>query len=99
MEQAVREARRAEQEGLSTLEWGQNVQCRAFGEEAAEGAFRNARRRLSAEQGTDEATLQEPPSPVETFAFLVAWEELGGSSLLAALREVRRQKDESLPLN
>lgn len=93
MDRALRESRRAKEEGLSALEWVRSVQRRAHSEELADGAYRRAKDRLQNEFGTEEADLRVPPTPEETFAFLLAWEELGGSAGLAALRDLRRQAD------
>lgn len=93
MARALRASRRAQKEGVSSLEWVRAVQKRAYGEEAAEEASRQARKRLKGEFGKEEADLQKPPTPTEVFAFLLAWEELGGSSALAALRETLHRTD------
>lgn len=104
MERAFREAQRAREEGLSTLEWCRNLQQRAYSERVAQGAARRALVRLWADLEAEEfekekATLLAPPSPKETFAFLLAWKELGGSSALAAYRELQRRGTGAPPQN
>lgn len=97
MERALREARRAAEADQSTLEWIRSLQARAYGEALAEKARKLARARLERERRAED--LQEPPSPEETFAFLLSWAELGGSSELAALRELQRRENKGLPTN
>lgn len=99
MERAVREARQAAEDEQSVLEWIRSVQGRAYSETLAEKAFLVAKARLKGELGPGSTDLQGPPSPEQVFAFLLAWEELGGTSGLAALRELQRRKDEGLPSN
>lgn len=96
MQMALKEARRAKLNDLSTLEWGRNVQQRAYSEEMADGAFQLAKSRLKRKFDKEEGDLQKPPTPEEIFAFLLAWEEIGDSSTLAALRELQQQ-DEGMP--
>ncbi|MFB6279443.1 MAG: hypothetical protein ABEK75_08045 [Salinibacter sp.] len=91
MQRAVQEAQRAAHNGQSTLEWIRAVQGRAYSEDIAEKVLVKARTRLQNEFGTDDSDLQSPPSPEQIFAFLLAWEELGGSSYLAALKELQRR--------
>lgn len=99
MQRALREARRAAHNGQSTLEWIRSVQGRAYSEDLAERVLVKARTRLQKEFGADGPDLQSPPSPEQIFAFLLAWEELGGGSYMAALRELRRRTQGSLPSN
>lgn len=91
MRHAVHEAQRAEAQGLSVLEWARGVQARAFGEKMAEGALQRARNYLSRGDESPPPDLEAPPTPEDTFAFLLAWEELGGTPALAALRELQSQ--------
>jgi hypothetical protein len=54
----------------------------------------------SSETSSSEASLSEtPPSPEQVFAFLLAWEELGGTSRVAAFRELLRLGQGHLPSN
>lgn len=99
MEQAFREARRAEDEGLSTLKWIQEVQGRAFSKRVAEKSFQRAKRRLAAFSKDHEPSLHEPPSAEQVFAFFLVWEEMGGTAALAALREVQRRDRGHPPSN
>jgi hypothetical protein len=49
---------------------------------------------------SSEASLSEtPPSPEQVFAFLLTWEELGGTSRVAAFRELLRLGQGHLPSN
>lgn len=96
MQRACREARRAEAQGLSVLEWTQGIQERAYSEAMAEEASRRARVRLERGFGEKASTLDAPPTPKEVLAFLLVWKELGGSPALAALREIQSQ-DEGVP--
>ena len=91
MQHAVQEAQRATHNGQSTLEWIHAVQGRAYSEDIAEKVLVRARTQLQNELGADSPDLQGPPSPGQIFAFLLAWEELGGSSYLAALKELKRR--------
>lgn len=91
MQRAVEEAQRAAHNGQSTLEWIRAVQGRAYSEDIAEKVLVRARTQLQKEFGADGPDLQSPPSPEQIFAFLLAWEELGGSSYLAALKELQRR--------
>lgn len=99
MHRAIEKARRAEEEDLSTLDWIQSVEERAYSEDLAEEAARLAKRRLKTEFDEEEADLEKPPTAEEIFAFLLAWEELGGSSSLAASRELERRDDKNPPSN
>lgn len=99
MERAVREARQAAEDEQSVLEWIRSVQGRAYSDKLAEKAFLVAKARLKGELDPGSTNLQGPPSPEQVFAFLLAWEELGGTSGLAALRELQRRKEEGLPSN
>jgi len=99
MQRALQEARRAADNGQSTLEWIRAVQGRAYSEDLAEKVLVKTRSHLRKEFGPDGPNLQKPPSPEQIFAFLLAWEELGGSAYLAALRELRRQTKGTPPSN
>jgi len=91
MQRAMQEAQRAAHDGQSTLEWIRAVQGRACSEDIAEKVLVRARTQLQNEFGADGPDLQSPPSPEQIFAFLLAWEELGGSSYLAAFKELQRR--------
>ncbi|MFB6232401.1 MAG: hypothetical protein ABEL04_14725 [Salinibacter sp.] len=99
MQRALEEAQRAAGRGQSTLDWIRSVWTRAHGERLAEEALALARARLEEEQGTGSTDLQTPPTPEEVFAFLLAWEELGGTALIAAIRELQRMSQGDLPSN
>lgn len=99
MQRAVQEARRAADDEQSTLEWIRAVQGRAYSEDLAEKVLVKARTQLQKEFGADGPDLQSPPSPEQIFAFLLAWEEFGGSACMAALRELRRQARGTPPSN
>lgn len=91
MAQAVEEAQRAADEDLSTLKWIREVQGRAFSEELAEKTVRLAERQLTATPESSKTDLQAPPSAERIFVFFLVWEEMGGTSTFAALREAMRQ--------
>jgi hypothetical protein len=91
MQRACREARRAEAQGLSVLEWTRGIQERAYSEAMAEKASQRAKVRLEREFEEEASTLDAPPTPKEVLAFLLVWEELGGSPALAALQEIQSQ--------
>lgn len=103
MQRAVREARRAAEKGQSTLEWIQSVQRRAYSEEVAEKALAKGRARLNEEapaaNGFAPGDSGEPPTPEQVFAFLLAWQELGGTSGVAAIRELLHRRKGHLPSN
>lgn len=99
MQRALQEARHATEHGQSTLAWIRSVQGRAYSTDLAEKVFLRAQTTLQEEFGADGADLQSPPSPEQTFAFLLAWQELGGSAYVAALKELRRQAHGTPPSN
>lgn len=99
MQRAVHESERAQAQGLSALEWAREVQARAFGEKTAEGAFQRARNYLSRADLSPSPDLEAPPTPEDTFAFLLAWEELGGTPALTALSELQSQATGIPPQN
>lgn len=99
MERAVREARRAEAENLSVLEWARGIQARAYSEEVAEGAFQRAKSHLDRITADSTPLAEASPTPQDTFVFLLAWQEFGGTPALAALREHRTQASGVPPQN
>lgn len=99
MQRAFEEAKNAAKNGQSTLEWIRSVQGRAYSTTLAEKVLQRTQTTLQEELGADGADLQSPPSPEQIFAFLLAWEELGGSAYVAALRELRRQAQGTPPAN
>ncbi|MFB6274032.1 MAG: hypothetical protein ABEL51_14175 [Salinibacter sp.] len=99
MRRAVREARRAEAEGLSVLEWAQGLQARAYSKDVAEDATQRAKDHLTQMTEGPPPDLDVPPTPKDTFAFLLAWEELGGTPALAALRELLTRARGAPPQN
>jgi len=99
MQRALEEVQRAAEKGQSTLDWIRSAWTRAHGERLAEKALASARARLEEGRGTGAADLQTPPTPEEVFAFLLAWEELGGTALIAATRELQRMSRGDLPSN
>lgn len=111
MQRALAESRRAAEAGQSTLAWLRGAYSRAYGEDMAEQVLAKTRILLegapeapfdppSSETSSSEASLSEtPPSPEQVFAFLLAWEELGGTSRVAAFRELLRLGQGHLPSN
>jgi len=99
MEHALREARRAQEEDLSTLQWIREVQSRAFTDEMAQKSFERAHRRLSASDDDPEDSLHSPPSAEQIFVFFLIWEEMGGTSTFATIREAHRREEGSPPSN
>jgi hypothetical protein len=99
MERALRDARQAEEEGMSALRYFWSVQRRAYSEGVADKTLRVVRAWLKEDPGLNNTDFQEPPSPEQVLAFRLVWEELGGTSGLAALRELRRRTGGALPQN
>lgn len=99
MQRALDEAQRAAEKGQSTLDWVRSIWVRAHGERLADKALAFARTRLEEQPGTGSADLQAPPTPEEILAFLLAWEELGGTALIAATRELQRMSQGDPPSN
>lgn len=99
MRRAVREAQRANAQNLSVLEWTRRVQERAHSKKLAKGASQQAQAQLQREFGEDAPILDAPPTPKEVFAFFLVWEEFGGTSALAASRELQSIVDGAPPQN
>lgn len=99
MEHALEEARRAREQDLSTLEWIRKVQSRAFTSEMAQKSIGRAERRLKASSDDTEVSLQSPPSAEQIFVFFLIWEEMGGTTTFATIREVHRREEGIPPAN
>lgn len=99
MEHALQEARRAQEADLSSLEWIREVQSRAFTDNIAQKSVERARRRLTASGDDAKVSLQSTPSAEQIFIFFLIWEEMGGTSDFAAIREAHRREKGRPPSN